>query len=200
MTDVSPYIGKLSRSGSCFIEAPPQFTTHELGAAVELFVFEHLTKFQQTLAVLPGFSLDDWTSGLKAYADVHPEYENLVFSYYPATADLEYQDDQGVFTQYLIGLGHLESESWFDKKPRYYFEVKSTPLDWNTPLYMSGEQYKKMKRICVDDDSVYIIFRVFNMLTDRIDVKLYINPAQLEEQGKLDFTTIGDWVVAPGIA
>lgn len=48
-----------------------------------------------------------------------------------------------------------------------------------------------MKNLCADDGDkhVYIIFRVFNMFSDRINVKLYIDPAELERQGELDFST-----------
>ncbi len=45
-----------------------------------------------------------------------------------------------------------------------------------------------MKRISAAENNVYIIFRVFNLYTDAIDVKLYIYPLELERQGQLEFT------------
>jgi len=47
-----------------------------------------------------------------------------------------------------------------------------------------------MTELCKEGDkTVYIIFRVFNMFNDKINVKLYIDPAELERQGELDFLT-----------
>ena len=47
-----------------------------------------------------------------------------------------------------------------------------------------------MTELCKEgDETVYIIFRVFNMFSDKINVKLYIDPAELERQGELDFST-----------
>jgi hypothetical protein len=39
------------------------------------------------------------------------------------------------------------------------------------------------------DTKVYIIFRVFNMFSDEINVKLYVDPVELERRGELDFST-----------
>jgi len=43
-----------------------------------------------------------------------------------------------------------------------------------------------MKTLCTDD-TIYIIFRVFELFTDKIDVKLYVDPPELERQGVLEF-------------
>jgi hypothetical protein len=43
-----------------------------------------------------------------------------------------------------------------------------------------------MKRFTTAD-SVYIIFRVFNLYSDDIDVKLYVDPLELKKQGQLQF-------------
>lgn len=45
-----------------------------------------------------------------------------------------------------------------------------------------------MQAICEQKGAVYIIFRVFNLYTDRIDVRLFVNPAALERQGLLRFS------------
>lgn len=50
----------------------------------------------------------------------------------------------------------------------------------------------QMKSLCKDGDkSVYIIFRVFNMFSDKVDVKLYVNPVELERKGMLSFSRRG---------
>ena len=36
---------------------------------------------------------------------------------------------------------------------------------------------------------MYIIFRVFDLFSDEIDVRLFVNPPDLERQGKLEFST-----------
>jgi hypothetical protein len=47
-----------------------------------------------------------------------------------------------------------------------------------------------MTQLCTEgDEKLYIIFRVFNMFTDEVNVKLYVNPAELERRGVLDFST-----------
>ena len=42
---------------------------------------------------------------------------------------------------------------------------------------------------------MYIIFRVYNLLSDKIDVKLYVDPLELQRQGKLTFKTDGKFTV-----
>jgi hypothetical protein len=42
-------------------------------------------------------------------------------------------------------------------------------------------------RACVGENSVYIIFRVFSLATYEIDVRLYVNPLNLQAQGVLHF-------------
>jgi hypothetical protein len=47
-----------------------------------------------------------------------------------------------------------------------------------------------MTKLCTEGDkTVYIIFRVFNMFSGKINVKLYVDPAELERRGELDFST-----------
>jgi hypothetical protein len=36
---------------------------------------------------------------------------------------------------------------------------------------------------------VYIILRVFNLSKDNIDMRLYVDPAGMEERGELSFTS-----------
>ncbi|KAK0742653.1 hypothetical protein B0T18DRAFT_168089 [Schizothecium vesticola] len=164
------------------------FSTFQLGAAGELFVFEMLKSLGSSL---PGFCWPNWTSNIKKQVKIHPNYETMeAWGGGAEVSDLQYTDTSGVFTTLLIEKGHLSSAKWAGKRPSYYFEVKSTPRACNEPFYMGGSQYKKMKTLCMEGDTkVYIIFRVFNMFSDKINVKLYVDPAELERRGELDFST-----------
>ncbi|KAJ4286393.1 hypothetical protein N0V88_008016 [Collariella sp. IMI 366227] len=100
----------------------------------------------------------------------------------------------GVLTSILISKGHLPSARWQGKTPNYYIEVKASTLDCNTQFFVtqffvSGYQYQKMKEVTLKDDTAYIIFRVYNMYTRDINVRLYMDPTQLEQEGKLRFWT-----------
>ncbi|KAK5657900.1 hypothetical protein OQA88_2449 [Cercophora sp. LCS_1] len=165
------------------------FSTFQLGAAGELFVFEMLKSLGS--ASLPGFSWPNWTSNIKGQVTIHPNYEGMIsWGGGVEVSDLQYADTSGLFTTLLIEKGHLPSAKWTGKRPSYYFEVKSTPRGCNEPFYMGGAQYKKMEKLCGEGDkSVYIIFRVFNMFTDRVGVKLYVDPVELQRRGELDFST-----------
>jgi hypothetical protein len=44
---------------------------------------------------------------------------------------------------------------------------------------------------------VYIILRVFNLNKDKIDMRLYVDPAGMEERGELFFTSESFSVVPP---
>lgn len=56
---------------------------------------------------------------------------------------------------------------------------------------MSSAQYGKMERLSSDpsNNSVYIIFRVFQLYDGGIDVKVYVNPPELQRQGLLRFSS-----------
>ena len=44
-------------------------------------------------------------------------------------------------------------------------------------------------RVLSTDNSIYIIFRVFQLYTDRLDFKIFVNPLELQRQGQLEFMT-----------
>ena len=94
---------------------------------------------------LPNFSRDNWKSTIRRFVNVHPDYASMNPWTGNETADLEYDDADGVFTSLLISKGYLDAGRWQKKKPRYYFEVKSTPLPCNTAFFMSGPQYEKVQ-------------------------------------------------------
>ncbi|KAK0726345.1 hypothetical protein B0T21DRAFT_371413 [Apiosordaria backusii] len=168
------------------------FTTWERGAAGELFIFELLKALEPSL---PGFCAEvNWTSKLRNLVNVHPDYATLnPWEGVSEISDLQYLDASGAFTALLVEKGYLSpsgggEETGNPVQPkRYYFEVKCTPQGYEEPFYMGGNQYNKMKAVCEEEDAIYIIFRVFNLYTDRIDVRLFVNPPELERQGLLKF-------------
>jgi len=44
-------------------------------------------------------------------------------------------------------------------------------------------------RVLSTDNSIYIIFRVFQLYTNRLDFKIYVNPLELQREGQLKFIT-----------
>ncbi|RYP09924.1 hypothetical protein DL764_000966 [Monosporascus ibericus] len=163
-----------------------------VGAAGELFVFEILASLTPSLA---GFSRENWRSTIRRYATEHPEYADMCSWVGTETSDLEYVDEAGTLTNALLQHGFLTDE-YRGRRPRYYIEVKTTPGPCDAPFFMSHAQYEKMKRFSTRD-SIYIIFRVFNLYTSQVNVKLYVDPAKLEREGQLVFTA-DRWTVKPG--
>ncbi|KAK3343564.1 hypothetical protein B0T25DRAFT_521693 [Lasiosphaeria hispida] len=110
------------------------------------------------------------------------------------TSNLEYDDIAGVFTTKLIEYDYL-SQDWRDRRPRYYFDVRSTSETWDSPFPMGSARYQKMRDLS-SNDSVYIIARVFEMYTGAIDVKFYVNPLKLYRQRLIDFSA-DEYTVRP---
>lgn len=162
-----------------------------VGAAGELFVFELLSSLNPSLR---GFTQDNWTSTIRKYAKDHPDYANMAVWSGIETSDLEYKDNDGTLTEALIYKGHLRNR-WRNRRPKYYIEVKTTPGPWDMPFFMSNAQYHKMRRLSTDD-SIYVIFRVFNLYTSQIGVNIYVDPVQLENEGHLVFAA-DRWTVKP---
>ncbi|OTA86918.1 hypothetical protein M434DRAFT_399722 [Hypoxylon sp. CO27-5] len=163
----------------------------KVGAAGELFVFELLSSMSPAA---PGFSRENWTSTIRKYATAHPQYADMESWRGIETSDLHYKDDFGTLTEALIAKGHLQSR-WRRKWPQYYIEVKSTPGPWDTPFFMSHAQWTKMKRLSTDN-SIYVIFRVHDLYSDRIGMNIYVDPARLADEGRLAFTA-DRWTVKP---
>ncbi|KAI1099079.1 hypothetical protein F4804DRAFT_345801 [Jackrogersella minutella] len=162
-----------------------------VGAAGELFVFELLSAMDPC----PGaFGRSNWTSTIRRYATVLTEYANMPTWRGREISDLQYKDDDGTLTEALMEKGHLE-DRWRNSQPKYYIEVKTTPGSWDTPFYMSHAQWQKMQALSTDN-SLYIIFRVYNLYSDRIGVDIYVDPHRLADEGHLFFTA-DKWTVKP---
>ncbi|KAJ4254455.1 hypothetical protein NW762_010053 [Fusarium torreyae] len=158
----------------------------KIGVAGELYVFELLKNIEPRL---PGFSLENWKSTIRGYAQAHPEYANIQS---PTggreIADLVYDDVEGTLTSLFIDNGYLAKEDWEGKKPRYLLEVKSTTGPCHAPFFMSKRQYQRIHDHQHDASTVYVILRVFNVGKASVQLRVYVNPAQLEEDNQLVFT------------
>ncbi|KAI0850576.1 hypothetical protein F5Y00DRAFT_232702 [Daldinia vernicosa] len=163
----------------------------KVGAAGELFVYELLSSMNPALR---GFTRANWTSTIRKYVTVHPDYADMGSWSGIETSDIEYKDDNNKLTEVLISKGLLSSE-WRGSRPKYYIEVKTTPGGRDTPFFMSDAQYHKMERLSTED-SIYVIFRVSELYSGRITVDLYVDPLKLVGEGRLVFTA-DRWTVKP---
>ncbi|KAI0835964.1 hypothetical protein F5Y06DRAFT_114649 [Hypoxylon sp. FL0890] len=170
---------------------PPYERDKKVGAAGELFVFELLSSMSPAPR---GFSRENWTSTIRKYATAHPDYTDMDSWSGIETSDLQYKDHDNTLTEALIAKGHLQSK-WRNSRPKFYIEVKTTPGPWYTPFFMSHAQWTKMKTLSTDD-SIYVIFRVHNLYTDRIGLNIYVDPVRLADEGRLAFTA-DRWTVKP---
>lgn len=131
------------------------------------------------------------------------------------TADITYDDANGHFTSLLAHHGYLDWDTWRNSRPKYYIEVKTTTGPCDTPFYMSKHQYEwaslillsrgisanlsQMQSIHNRDDhsEVYMILRVFDVLSEEIRMRVYLDPEKLRLNEDLIFT--GEtWSVVPG--
>ncbi|OJJ33410.1 hypothetical protein ASPWEDRAFT_185791 [Aspergillus wentii DTO 134E9] len=172
----------------------------KIGAAGELFVFEILSHLTPSL---PQFSRDNWESTIRKYVRLHDEYTNMGSWNGRETLDITYTDHEGVLTSLLIEKNYLCPDAWTGRRPRYYLEVKSTTSSWDAPFYMSKNQYERMQTLSRGDsgappmDSVYIIFRVFNLGLDSMGMKIFVDPGLMRDNGELSFTAEA-WSIVPG--
>ncbi|KAL3294422.1 ino80 chromatin remodeling complex protein [Colletotrichum asianum] len=175
----------------------------KIGAAGELYVFEllsHLSDQDVPLPPLPEFSRDNWQSNIRRYVTVHPDYALMEPWSGRETSDIVYEDVSKQLTSLLVRQGYLETR-WLSRPrgPKYFIEVKTTTMSCETAFYMSKAQYQRMRNNLVTDDSdtMYVIFRVYNLGQKDIGLKVYVDPETLRLAGRLKFT--GEtWSVVPG--
>ncbi|KAJ5716961.1 hypothetical protein N7488_002607 [Penicillium malachiteum] len=72
----------------------------KVGAAGELYAFELLKGL-----LLPDWSDSNWPSTIRRYVTTHPDYATMTAWYGRETADIVYDDTQGLFTALLIDRG-----------------------------------------------------------------------------------------------
>ena len=114
----------------------------KIGAAGELYMFEYLMGLG-----LPRFGLENWKSEIRDRVKIHAGYQDLEeYRDRSAIADIEYLDDSGRLTQFLIQKGHLAQELWDSKRPLYHIEIKTTTSsNWQEPFFMSKSQQRHVR-------------------------------------------------------
>ncbi|GLA20578.1 hypothetical protein AnigIFM62618_009153 [Aspergillus niger] len=171
----------------------------KIGAAGELFVFELLSRLDPPL---PAFTRDNWQSVIRKFVTILPEYSDMTAWHGRETADITYDDHDGVLTSLFIDKGYLRDDVWRGKTPRFYMEVKSSTADNRTPFFMSKYQYRRMQEMSNGGtqsdnmDTIYVIFRVYNLGQQGMRVKVYVDPETMRVREELLFTAEG-WSVVP---
>ncbi|KAF8859481.1 hypothetical protein BDZ45DRAFT_673240 [Acephala macrosclerotiorum] len=170
----------------------------KIGAAGELFVYELLVKL-----LSPSFNWSNWTSTINSHVLIHPEY----FGRDPwpgrrETSDLWYNDREGFLTRHLIRAGYLDGNVWSEATPEYFIEVKTTTGDCDDRFFMSRNQYSIMQEMALREgqvsNKIYVVFRVYNLGRDSLNVKIYVDPEAHRRQGSLEFAQ-HTWTVMPVI-
>ncbi|KFY76045.1 hypothetical protein V499_04130 [Pseudogymnoascus sp. VKM F-103] len=166
-------------------------------AAGELYAYEILSQLETSL---PGFGRDNWQSTIRNQVAVHENYRGLIPWKGRITADIMYNDTAGVFTKILIEHGYLDGAMWANVQPRYFFIVKTTTEQCSTRFFLSKSEYEMMQQMRLrkyrPSAGVCIIFRVFNLNKDEIDMCVYVDPIGMQESGHLEFRP-GSYSVIP---
>ncbi|CAG8949950.1 hypothetical protein HYFRA_00004281 [Hymenoscyphus fraxineus] len=168
----------------------------QIGAAGELFVYELLANF-----LSPSFGWSNWTSTINSHILIHPDYsENLPWPGRRETSDIRYVDRESVLTMRLISTGYLNGDIWAGKCPEYFIEVKTTTGNCNDRFFMSNNQYSLMQEMELQGGNatnrIYVVFRVYNLGRDTLNVKVYVDPEAHRRQGTLAFAQ-QTWTVVP---
>ncbi|KAF8857980.1 hypothetical protein BDZ45DRAFT_704937 [Acephala macrosclerotiorum] len=160
----------------------------KIGAAGELYAFEFLSRLETSL---PSFGRHNWESTIRRYVIIHENYRDMQEWRGSEAVDITYDDTEGEFTQLLIANGYLDGSIWAHAKPKYFLEVKTTTKECASRFFLSKSQYRRMQRMKLSFQvpaEVYIILRVSNLDKDKIEIRLYLDPAGMEERGELQFT------------
>lgn len=103
-------------------------------------MFEILSRLETRL---PRFSRDNWQSTIRRHVKVHEDYSDMDAWNGAETADITYQDNNGVFTRLLVENGYLDNV-WIGARPKYYLEVKTTTKECGTRFFVSKSQYQRV--------------------------------------------------------
>ncbi|KAF4976018.1 hypothetical protein FZEAL_7274 [Fusarium zealandicum] len=189
--DMSGLFGALPDADEDDLELSRQFRTRgplerdmKIGALGELFVFELLSKLSPSL---PRFSRENWQSQMRKFVTVHPDYSDMLPWTGRETADIVYFDRKRELTTMLADKGYLDRTAWQNKKPLFMIEVKSTTGHCRTPFYMSKRQFQMENSNTtlspVVSPIIYVIARVFNVGKPNVDLKIYMDPEKLRQDG-----------------
>ena len=154
---------------------------------------------------MPGFTRDNWQSTIRSLVDVLPEYSDLDNWCFPEVSDIVYATGSNRFEAFLRENAFNSFPQWDDLPTsdpiKYLIEVKTTTRLSSVPFYMSPNQYQLMERHRLSapggtierPKTVYVIFRVYNLATGGIGMKIYVDPWWLKD-GTLNFKS-GSWTV-----
>lgn len=128
---------------------------------------------------------------------MHPDYRSLERWSYGELADIMYDGNCLRLVQFLINCSATDQYPCFLQYPlstpvNFHLEVKTTTGPDDTPFFLSRKQYSLMYDTRCDPEqtetppALYVILRVYNLTTNEIRVKAYINPWHLREN-ILDF-------------
>ncbi|KAH8656756.1 hypothetical protein BGZ61DRAFT_466344 [Ilyonectria robusta] len=178
------------------IRSSTDFERHsKIGAAGELYVWA-LISF---LLPANGIYVEDWKSNMRNWAKQHPDLAHFPDYVGGETADLDFLDDTGAFTNLLIQSGYLDSGIWRGQKPHYLIEVKSSLSNKNKEFYLSSNQYDRMQENTKPRPSsskrptIYMVARVSNLQQHDIDLRFYIDPESMRKEKRLRFRQV--WAV-----
>lgn len=88
----------------------------------------------------------NWESTIRGLVAIHPRYTGMQDWPGRETADITYDDRDGVLTAILIAKGYLVEQVWRDSRPKYFMEVKTTTGECSDRLYISSNQYRLVWR------------------------------------------------------
>jgi len=80
---------------------------------------------------------------------VHEDYSDMTSYDGSETADIIYDDVDGVLTSYLASLEYLDEDTWRDKTPKYLLEVKTTTQECDTRFFMSKSQVQRVSHCLI---------------------------------------------------
>ncbi|KAL8711523.1 MAG: hypothetical protein Q9225_007104 [Loekoesia sp. 1 TL-2023] len=173
-------------------DPPSRYPHSTIGFLGELFVVEFLSQF------LPRFTPDqNWTSRLRKRAEACPGYENIGSYEEAEVSDITYVDEEGEFVRWLQRLGYNLPPAWPERSMTFHIEVKTTVRGALAPFIMSAGQIEHAKRWTQqsslasaspegDSQSCYLIMRVYGILNLDRDMRIYMDPYALIQQGLLE--------------
>ncbi|KAK3348731.1 hypothetical protein B0T25DRAFT_546397 [Lasiosphaeria hispida] len=121
---------------------------------------------------MPGWSYENWTSGLRSEHGEYPPFGRNEKDY----TDFTYVDGDGAMVRFLRKGGAKILKKGWSQNTMFHLEVKTTPGGLGTPLYVSQYQLEKMQAYDGRPDHAYILVRVFNIRQRRPGIKFYTNP------------------------
>jgi hypothetical protein len=136
--------------------------------------------------------LINWQSRIRSTVRHHQEYASIDdFKISNETADIVFNDRDGKLTKSLIAGGYLQAESWKDRTPKYWIEVKTTTSRCETPFMVGRDQSNFMEAKRLPDagasDQICLLVRVFKLGQVGMGLKFYVDPRRRGAGRELSF-------------